>query len=681
MLDVGTQIRDYLDATAPAVEAEEIFTERIGAPPVQPLHPRRSRQPIPGWVYAVAAAIVVVALVGGAALLLRPDSTVEPADQPTVTTSAPDDTLAPDEPAALGSAYDVVVDAFTAMSDADWQRFLGHIDTDGPLARNTVASWVRLPGQSQDSTLGGVDHDGDGRISAAEEFLIQAQYLALAPIEVLGCEVDGDAEVCRVRDTSVLHRAAGFEPIPIRVTVRDGRIFDIATREEPHMALGGCAGCTWRSWQWSAYEYHLWLGVIPPEAVCPPGTDFPDMGVAGCESGSLPSDYLAQTAADPLAIWWASMESSGFNEFPWINPDAFAEHRRLIPQWLASRESTAAGDGIGQIEALVAASETRDSGQYLALLAEDAQMFGAPLDAAAEEALFVANMVWSLDECALDANGVVNCVGTRRDDFHGAAGLALQGTFSFTLSNDGRIAGIELDPTIQQRSLNQHLAFATRFRAWLEETHPDVADTFGPAVAGGTPNGADMPAALEHVEEYGAQLTVEHRTVVEDLLATYNEGSINGWQALFPGPEATEPSLEAEASLMAANGRWVLDGDCLLTGSLGETRLTCPSLRSDNFFGAGGLDHRIDYVFTFAPSGSVARYSTVGEPTTNSDWFGDHMQFTDQFKEWLHTAHADVAVSAGFPREGELPDWIDPSLMPLALQYVDEFLAQSPEWP
>ena len=115
-----------------------------------------------------------------------------------------------------------------------------------------------------------------------------------------------------------------------------------------------------------------------------------------------------------------------------------------------------------------------------------------------------------------------------------------------------------------------------------------------------------MPGALDLVTEYGAELNMEHRTVVEALLASYNEGSIAEWREMFGEvetsgfvPDATEPDLDGEASLMAANAEWVLDSDCQLTGTRGETRLTCPTLRSDDFFGAGGLDRRIDYDFTF----------------------------------------------------------------------------------
>ncbi len=68
MSDLATQIRVYLDDTAPPVTFDEIFTERIGVLPVQPTRPR----PIPvrarGPLIAIAAAVVV--LVIGAAMAI-----------------------------------------------------------------------------------------------------------------------------------------------------------------------------------------------------------------------------------------------------------------------------------------------------------------------------------------------------------------------------------------------------------------------------------------------------------------------------------------------------------------------------------------------------------------------------------------------------------------------------------
>ena len=69
MSDLATQIRVYLDDTAPPVTFDEIFTERTGVLPVQPTRPR----PIPvgarGPLVAIAAAVVVLVIGAAAAIL------------------------------------------------------------------------------------------------------------------------------------------------------------------------------------------------------------------------------------------------------------------------------------------------------------------------------------------------------------------------------------------------------------------------------------------------------------------------------------------------------------------------------------------------------------------------------------------------------------------------------------
>ena len=69
MSDLATQIRTYLDDTAPPVTFDEIFTERIGVLPLQPTRPR----PIPvrgrGPLIAIAAAVVVLVIGAAAAIL------------------------------------------------------------------------------------------------------------------------------------------------------------------------------------------------------------------------------------------------------------------------------------------------------------------------------------------------------------------------------------------------------------------------------------------------------------------------------------------------------------------------------------------------------------------------------------------------------------------------------------
>jgi thiol-disulfide isomerase/thioredoxin len=66
MADLGTQLRTYLEESTASIEAEEIF-ERLSGPVTVPLRSRRGDQrQRPGWVYALAAALGVLLIVGGA---------------------------------------------------------------------------------------------------------------------------------------------------------------------------------------------------------------------------------------------------------------------------------------------------------------------------------------------------------------------------------------------------------------------------------------------------------------------------------------------------------------------------------------------------------------------------------------------------------------------------------------
>mgnify|MGYP001820637652 CR=1 FL=1 len=69
MLDLDTQLRDYFEATTPAVEMDEIAVQSERVAPA-PQVVRTTRKWLPGWAVAVLATALVVAAVGGGAWLL-----------------------------------------------------------------------------------------------------------------------------------------------------------------------------------------------------------------------------------------------------------------------------------------------------------------------------------------------------------------------------------------------------------------------------------------------------------------------------------------------------------------------------------------------------------------------------------------------------------------------------------
>lgn len=100
MSDLGTQLREYLDATAPPVELEEIITDEVWVPAKD--EPRRRRLVVddaitartqaggvailPGWAYGVAAMAVILLLIFGLTLLVPGSDGNEVVDEPTPTT-------------------------------------------------------------------------------------------------------------------------------------------------------------------------------------------------------------------------------------------------------------------------------------------------------------------------------------------------------------------------------------------------------------------------------------------------------------------------------------------------------------------------------------------------------------------------------------------------------------------
>jgi len=132
MLDLSTQLRDYLDETAPPVELEEIFTKPVGEEPVRPIERRQPKRLLPRWAFGAAAAVVILLLVGGVVWLSRSDPELGPAEQPTVSTPRPTtpSTVAPDSEDPL---VDQTPDLVSSLGTLTWTKVEG--------TRESLPSW------------------------------------------------------------------------------------------------------------------------------------------------------------------------------------------------------------------------------------------------------------------------------------------------------------------------------------------------------------------------------------------------------------------------------------------------------------------------------------------------------------------------------------------------------------
>lgn len=132
MSDLGTQIRDYLDLTAPAVE-----TERIAQAPDGDGHSTRL---VPSWVVAAGFAAAVLLVIGiPAAFFLRGDSgDVAGTDAPTPTAAVTATTPSPatnQAPTAIEAPPPTRISAPAAPAIA-WQR----IDLDEPAEAASIVA-------------------------------------------------------------------------------------------------------------------------------------------------------------------------------------------------------------------------------------------------------------------------------------------------------------------------------------------------------------------------------------------------------------------------------------------------------------------------------------------------------------------------------------------------------------
>jgi hypothetical protein len=174
-------------------------------------------------------------------------------------------------------------------------------------------------------------------------------------------------------------------------------------------------------------------------------------------------------------------------------------------------------------------------------------------------------------------------------------------------------------------------------------------------------------------------LLAQRVETIEAMVEARNSGDFDAWRAFFPSQRPIiwastvrdEAELEWQRSYMAANETWTITGPCRSQAD----RIQCPMTLVNDFFGPAGLFFRVPVNFRFNEAGEI---SYLGADT----WAiaGDPGDYSEAFDTWLAEAHPDVDTAFGPRVEGEdqLPGAAD---MPVALEYVHEFLAQSGDYP
>ena len=181
---------------------------------------------------------------------------------------------------------------------------------------------------------------------------------------------------------------------------------------------------------------------------------------------------------------------------------------------------------------------------------------------------------------------------------------------------------------------------------------------------------------------YGAEGNVDAEeafTTVSSAFAAYNAGDMDTWALWREGGAATAADYAYE---LAAGSRidveqctyrgfqeWPMD-DLLMIGH----GFDCVGTQTDKLLSAAGveLETTHNWVIGADPASSLG--------ASNEDPYF-YLGFIGEFRDWLATSYPDVELSFDYAIPNPSLAYLTPESVPTALEYIDEFVDQSDEYP
>ncbi len=300
-------------------------------------------------------------------------------------------------------------------------------------------------------------------------------------------------------------------------------------------------------------------------------------------------------------------------------------------------------------------------------------------------------------ECvaSVDVAGGLTCVERYRDQLHGPAGETIRATFHYFESNgvlgrlhdrfefqiggcfDFRCPGDAVD-VVGNEVIWSYKAFETDLFSWLEQSYPEVAQSIGePANLGYFGRHPEAVAgALPHVDEFVAQSetwprVTGHRTlagmsVLEAVLAeheAFNSHNSDMFEAWYG-----RPPDDFVAWFWGFGTRF--ESDCETTEN--PAIVQCSSRQVDGFYSMAGAVFEQTQLWTTSGNELILLHS-AGLSSHGWAWF----DFEADFKTWMEDVYPDVVAEVflgqQIMRNGRSAV--------IAMDYIDEFLEQSTEYP
>ena len=166
-------------------------------------------------------------------------------------------------------------------------------------------------------------------------------------------------------------------------------------------------------------------------------------------------------------------------------------------------------------------------------------------------------------------------------------------------------------------------------------------------------------------------------SVVMANYEAFNNGDYDGYLATFTDELAQEqPRIEG----------WRVDNEqieivepCRVveTSPTGDTTVECSTTRSNDYLGPAGIIENVTETFVANGDGKISSVENDG-PCCIAQW----RAFNQGFWQWLQVAYPAVFEEIRPIDFDSFPGWQrDPADMLIAIQYVEEFVAQSDDYP
>jgi len=165
----------------------------------------------------------------------------------------------------------------------------------------------------------------------------------------------------------------------------------------------------------------------------------------------------------------------------------------------------------------------------------------------------------------------------------------------------------------------------------------------------------------------------------------WNSGDFDAWLAYWETDE--DEDFLFSRSVMNSNERMEVTAPCEITSAPSEpVVVTCSIHVEDDFHGTGGLTSNGTEAFHFNGEGLIVETDSTTYQDENGNCCPQWESIHRAFHSWLSDAHPDVYEEIG-PKDGN-PSWYlhgvasgNADHMLIALEYVDEFVAQSDVYP